>query len=120
MDGQLQTTHIIFGYKPIFTSFQSPKYVIKAKDPWLHQINIVVPGFLGGPPPVGTQPVELPTQRVSREEATSLYPAPEEEVTKVIEVVDSEEDFKVFDRSSPMESPHTSLSYLPFAQVSNN
>ena len=35
-DGQLRAAHIIFGYKPISTSFQAPKYIIKAKDPRLH------------------------------------------------------------------------------------
>ena len=32
-DKQLRATHIILEYKPISTSFQSPKYIIKAKDP---------------------------------------------------------------------------------------
>ena len=41
-------------------------------------------------------------------------------MTKVIEVVDSEEDFEVFDRSSPIESSHASFSDLPLAQVSSN
>ena len=62
-DGQLRVAHIILGYKPISTSFQAPKYVIKAKDPQLHQINIAVLGFLIGPPPKGTHLVELPSQR---------------------------------------------------------
>ena len=63
----------------------------------MHQINIAVLDFLGGPPPEGTQQVELSTQQVPGEEATSSDPALDEEVTKVIEVVDSEEDFEVFD-----------------------
>ena len=58
-DGQLRATHVILGYKPIFSSFQSPKNVIKTKDPWLHLINAVVLGFLIGPPPEGTHLVEL-------------------------------------------------------------
>ena len=49
-NGQLRAAHIILGYKPISPSFQAPKYVIKAKDPRLHQINITVPGFLTGLP----------------------------------------------------------------------
>lgn len=73
---------------------------------------------------MGTQSAELPIQRVPKEEATfsylapkeeatSSYLAPKEEVTKVIEVLDSEEDFEAFNRSSPIESPYTSPSYLP-------
>ena len=34
-DGQLRVAHVILGYKPISSRFQSPKYVIKAKDPRL-------------------------------------------------------------------------------------
>lgn len=39
-------------------------------------------------------------------------------MTKIIKVVDSEEDFKVFNQSSPIKSPHTSSTYLPSAQLS--
>lgn len=61
-DRQLQAAYVILGFKPISTIFQSPKYMRKVKEPQLHQINITVPGFLTGPLPTGTQPVELPTQ----------------------------------------------------------
>lgn len=40
-------------------------------------------------------------------------------MTKIIKVVDSEEDFKVFNQSSPIKSPHTSSTYLPSAQLSD-
>ena len=43
LDRQLWAAHVILGYKPVLTSFQSPNYIINAKDPWLHQINNVVP-----------------------------------------------------------------------------
>ena len=119
-DGQLCHFHIILGYKPISSSFQFPKYVIKAKDPQLQQINIAVARFLASPPLEGTQQVELPIQRVTKEEATSLHPAPEEENIRIIEVVDSEEDFKVFDQPFPTESPRASFSRLPSAQVSSS
>ena len=59
-DGQLRATHIILGYDPISSSFQAPKYVTKVRDPYLHQINIAVPGFLVNPTPKGVQQVELP------------------------------------------------------------
>lgn len=54
IDGQLRTAHIILSYNPISSSFQAPKYVIKAKDHRLQQINIAVPGFLAGTPPEDT------------------------------------------------------------------
>lgn len=41
-------------------------------------------------------------------------------MTKVIEVSNSKEDFEVFDRSSPIESPRASFSDLPPVQVSSN
>jgi len=91
----LRATHIILGYDPISSSFQAPKYVIKAKDPRLHQVNIVVPGFLAGPAPEGTQLVELPFQRTAEEEATPSQPTLEE-TTKVVKVSDSKEDFEIF------------------------
>ena len=53
-DGQLRATQIILGYDPISSSFQAPKYMIKAKDPQLQQINIVIPGFLASTSPKGT------------------------------------------------------------------
>lgn len=60
-DRQMYPAHVILRYKPISSSFQSLKYVIKVKDPQLQQINIAVPRFLTSPPPKGTHQVELPT-----------------------------------------------------------
>ena len=55
-DGQLRVTHLILGYDPMSSSFQAPKYMIKARDPLLHQINIAVLSFLvTGPAPEGMQ-----------------------------------------------------------------
>ena len=59
--------------------------MIKAKDPWLQQINIAIPGFLVGTPLESTQPVELPFQRIAEEEATSSLLVPEV-TAKVVEV----------------------------------
>ena len=106
----MRAAHIILGYKPISSSFQSSKNVIKAKDPWLHQINVAIPRFLTSPPSEGTLQVELPTQCIAEEETTL---AQDEETVKVIEVVDSEEDFEVFDRPYPTESPGTTSGSLP-------
>ena len=59
------------------------------------------------------------TKLILRCPATSSHPILQEEVTKIIEVVDYEEDFDVFDHPSPLESPCASSVYLPFAQVSS-
>ena len=45
-DGQLRAAHLILDYTPISSSFQALKCQIKAKDPYLHLINVAVPGFL--------------------------------------------------------------------------
>ena len=93
---QLRVTHLILGYKPISTNFQAPKYVIKVKDSRLHQINIVVLGFLIGPPSKGAHQIKLPFQLSAEEEVTSSHLVPKEAI-KVVEVLDSEDDFEAFD-----------------------
>ena len=45
-DGQLRASQLILDYTLISKSFQVLKCVIKAKDPYLHQISIAAPGFL--------------------------------------------------------------------------
>ena len=53
-DRQLRVAHLILSYNPLSSSYQAPKYVIKAKDYCLHLINIAIPGFLIlGPTPEG-------------------------------------------------------------------
>ena len=44
-DFQVRAAHKIFGYDPIQKSFAAPKYVIKAKDPWLQKIIVAEHGF---------------------------------------------------------------------------
>lgn len=56
---------MILGYTLISTCFQSPIHVIKAKYPWLERIDVVVEGFLTGPPLKGTQTIELPVHQVA-------------------------------------------------------
>ena len=61
-DGQLQAAHVILGYKPSTKRFQSPKNIIKARNPRLALIDVSVPGFLlSKPPSEGTQDTQLPT-----------------------------------------------------------
>ena len=45
-NGQLRAAHLILGYTPISRAFQAPRCVIKARDPWLHRINVAYEGFV--------------------------------------------------------------------------
>ena len=44
-DFQVRVAHKILEYDPIQKSFVAPKYVIKAKDPWLQKITVTKHGF---------------------------------------------------------------------------
>ena len=126
-DGQLQAAHMILGYKPISSSFQVPKCVIKSNDPCLHRISVAIPGFLlpegvltlGGTliiEPVradmlaiepifeGILKVSLPPQQPIRV-ATSSRPTNIKE-EEVVEVPDSEVEFEVFNQAL---SPKTTI-----------
>ena len=46
VDNQVRAAHKILGYDPIQKSFSAPKYVIRAKDPWLHRITVAKHEFL--------------------------------------------------------------------------
>lgn len=61
-NGQLHVAHVIFGYTPISTHFQSPKNVIKTRDPYLARIDIAVEGFIRLPPLAKTLRVDLIAQ----------------------------------------------------------
>ena len=102
-DGQLRGAHLILDYTPISKSFQALKCVIKAKDPRLHRISVVAPGFLIiGPVPEGTlatililegtlatTPIPEGIPRVATEEE-------EEEDRGVVELTNSEDELVVF------------------------
>ena len=54
---ELRAAHLILGITPISCAFQAPKCVIKAHNPRLCRISVVVEGFLlpeGTPIPEGT------------------------------------------------------------------
>ena len=96
--------YVILGYKPSTKHFQSPKYVIKARDPHLAQIDIAVPGFLlTEPPPEGTQDTQIPVPIAAQLLYSQEPPLPSEEEAEestsnfVQEVTDK--DFEVFYRS---------------------
>ena len=100
---------MILGYMPISHAFQAPKCVIKAHDPHLRRICVVVEGFL--PPEVASIPEGMPLAGPS-----SSYPVIEEEhefeVEKKEEVVEldlSEDKFEVFNQAQSSESPFGDL-----------
>lgn len=65
-DGQLRAVHVILGFKPSSRCFQSLKQVIKTKDPRLALIDVVFPGFLTEPPPLGPQDAVLFAQLAAK------------------------------------------------------
>ena len=118
-DGQLRAAHLILDYIPISKTFQSPRCVIKARDPRLQWISVAAPRFLitgpilegtltTDPIPEGIPKVALPPQHVA-EEGTSSHRAiikEEEKEEEVVEVSDSEYEFDVFNQIlSPEASP---------------
>ena len=100
-DNQLRAACLILDYNPLSLSFQALKCVIKAKDLCLHLINVIVPVFLNpGPGPQGVLKVEPLLQYKVKDETTPSQLATkeeeEEEKEEVVEVLDSEDDFEVF------------------------
>ena len=129
---QLRAAHLILDYIPISKSFQVPKCVIKARDPRLHWISVVTPGFLTtGPIPKGTLTtipipkgiprVALPFQCAAKEEATSSQPATkegeEEKDKEVVEVTDSEDNFAIFNQPLYPKFQVRDSSHPPSVQV---
>ena len=110
----------ILEYTMISSSFQALKCVIRAKDPHLHLINVAVPGFLNPHlRPQGVLKVEPILQYKAMDEATPSQPAiKEEEEEKVVEILDSKDNFEVFNRLKSLEASIDDFSHLPSAQVS--
>ena len=71
-DRQLRAVHLILDFEPLSENFQDVGHVIRAGDPWLTRIDILVPSFLAGE---DLPPVELPLHHSPREVAT-----PKEEI----------------------------------------
>ena len=112
--GQLRLAHLILGYTPLSFAFQAPKYVIRARDPRLHRINIAYQGFVvpeGIPLPRDTprtQPLFVATpsveasssQLVLKEEEDRRKEEEEEEKEEnqeeVVDLTDSSDEFEVF------------------------
>ena len=100
-DGQLRAAHLILGYTPLLLAFQGLKYVIKARDPWLHRISVSYQGFVvpeGVPLPKDTsrtQPLFVATPSVGA--SSSQLVLEEEEERK------EEEEEEVVEERNPEE-----------------
>ena len=100
---------MILGFNPISTRFQSPKHVIKAKDPRLALIEVAVPEFLNAPPPPSTQDVGLPTPLAAKlfysyEQPILSDKEPEEPASEPTQAA-IERDFEVFYYADSKKTP---------------
>ena len=114
-DGQLKAAHLILRYNPISCAFQAPTFVIRAKDPRLHRINIAFEGFVvpQGIPLLRYSPLTepLPVATLAARATSSPPPPPILQVEEEEEVEQEEEDFvdlteptddyEVFNQPSP-------------------
>ena len=129
-DGQLRTVHLILSYTLISKSYQAMKCVIKANDPHLHRISVVVPDFLTtdsileGIPKV-TSPLQYTTRKATsshlaiKEEGEEEKKEEEEKEEEVVEVSDSKDEFSIFNQLPSPEPPVNDSSHLPLVQVSS-
>lgn len=125
-DNQLQATYVILEYTSISSSFQSPKYMIKAKDPSLVQFDFVILGFLTSPPPPlkGTHNVALTNQQIAEilQAEDEVIPSDEEQEEPIQEPkpANLEEDFSIFDQPKFVESSSASSRHQSVIRVSND
>ena len=92
-DGQLKAAHLILDYITISSSFQALKFQIKARDPRLHLINIVVSSFLNpGSGPQGVLKVKPLLPCKAEDEATPSQPTTREEKEEEEEEEDKGEE----------------------------
>ena len=116
-DGQLRAEHLILGYTFISRAFQAPRCVIKAKDPRLHRISVAYEGFVVpegillhvNTPFTQSLPVATLSAGVSspppilQEEKEGEE---EQEEQDFVDLIESVEEFKVFDQPpSPKSLP---------------
>ena len=116
-NGQLRVAHLILGYTPISRAFQTPRCVIKAKDPRLHRISVAYERFVvpkGIPLPENTPFTQsLPVATLLE---GILSPSPilqeeeeereEEEEQGFMDLTESVDEFKVFNQPpSPKSLP---------------
>ena len=110
-NGQLKATHLILDYIPISKSFQAPKCIIKARDPWLQRISVAALGFLiTGPILEGVLSTNPKPEGIPKVEASSSHPIlkekekEQEKEKELVEVSSFEDDFEVFDQLFSLET----------------
>ena len=96
-DHQVKAAHKILGYDPIQKSFAAPKYVIKAKDPWLQKITVAEHGFFF---PGGS----------SAQQAAETEEGRDEGEEQVIDLDQSEDEFDAFEQLDPSDDPFGDIS----------
>ena len=108
IDNQVRVAHKILGYDPIQKSFSAPKYVIRAKDPWLHRITIAKHRFLlpEGSPVLEGVPLAGPSSSHQATEAKGGRVESEEEVANLGPPRD---EFGVFGQVDLSENPSGDL-----------
>ena len=107
-DNQVRASHKILGCDLIQKSFSAPKYVIRAKNPWLHRTTVAEHGFLlpegssaqGGATLVGSS---------SSHQATEVEEVRAESEKQVAELGQSEDKFGTFDQVDLSEDPSGDL-----------
>ena len=106
-DDQLRATHIILGYTPISRAFQTPKCVIRAKDPRLHRISVAYEGFVvpeGIPLPKSTpftQSLPVATLSAGVSSSPPIFQEEQEEKEEqeaqgFMDLTESMDEFEVF------------------------
>ena len=114
-DSQLRAAHLILGYTPISRAFQAPRCVIRTKDPRLHCISVTYEGFVvpeGIPLPKSSPFTQL--LLVATISAGVSSPSPilqeeeegkeEQEEQGFVDLIESVEEFKVFNQLSSPKS----------------
>ena len=102
-DSQLRAVHMIFSFNPISKRFQSPKHVIRAKDPRLALIDVAVPGFLTiAHVPFRTQDTQLPAPLIAKLLYSQELPIPSDDDAEERTLEATQEvtykDFEIFYR----------------------
>ena len=107
-DYQVKAVHKILGYDPIQKSFLTSKYVIKAKDPWLHRITIAEHSFLL---PEGSSAQRSATLAgsSSSQQAIETEEVGAEGEEQAVELGQSKDEFGVFDQFDLSEDPFGDL-----------
>jgi len=115
---------VILRFKPIFKRFQSPKYIIKAKDPRLASVHVVILGFLTiEPPPPGTQDAQLPASLITKLLYTQEQPIPSDDEIREHTLEPTQEvtdkDFKVFYQQEDFEDLPGPFHHRPLPTQTN-